>query len=132
VASQDAFQTEKAVPKVADMLTAHPDVNVIITNNQGGTEGAVAAVRQLGLAGKVVVFGIDMTDVTANDLLASDNILLYTVAQNSYEIGKIAAQKLVDHWSNKPIVDFKVVVPVQEFARADTASINQYLQDHKS
>ena len=131
VAMQDAFQTEKAVPKVVDMLTANPDVNVIIANNQGATEGAVAAVRQLGMTGKVVVFGIDMTNVTARDLLAQDSILLYTVAQNSYEIGKIAAQKLVDHWSNKPTGDFKVIVPVQEFPRADKSAIDQYIKDHQ-
>ncbi len=131
VASQDAFQTEKAEPKVVDMLTANPDVNVIITNNQGGTEGAVAAVRQLGATGKVVVFGIDMTNVTARDLLAKDAILMYTVAQNSYEIGKIATQKLVDKWSGKPTGDFKVIVPVQEFPRSDTAGIQQYMKDHE-
>lgn len=131
VASQDAFQTEKAVPKVVDMLTANPEVNVVITNNQGGTEGAVAAVRQLGLTGKVVVFGIDMTSVTGQDLLDPNAILMYTVAQNSYEQGKITAQMLVDSWQGKPAGAFKVVVPVQEFNRSDVAGIKAYLEAHK-
>jgi ABC-type sugar transport system substrate-binding protein len=131
VAMQDAFQTEKAEPKVVDMLTANPEVNVIIANNQGATEGAVAAVRQLGLTGKVVVFGIDMTNVTAQDLLDPKAILMYTVAQNSYEQGKIVAQMLVDSWQGKPTGEFKVVVPVQEFPRSDVSGIKAYLEAHK-
>ena len=131
VAQQDAFQTEKAQPLVVDMLTANPEVNVIITNNQGGTEGAVAAVKQLDLAGKVVVFGIDMTNVAANYLLEDPAILMLTVGQDSYNVGKAAMQMLVDSWAGKPIDPFKRVVPVQTFARADTAAIKQYLDEHK-
>ncbi len=132
VAMQDAFQTEKAQPLVVDMLTAHPDVNVVITNNQGGTEGAVAAVKQLGLAGKVVVFGIDMTNVAANYLLEDPPILLYTVGQDSYSVGKVAMQMLVDKWNGKSAGEFKVVVPVQEFPRENVAAIKKYLADHKN
>jgi ABC-type sugar transport system substrate-binding protein len=131
VATQDAFQTEKAEPKVVDMLTAHPEVNMVIANNQGATEGAVAAVKQLGLAGKVVVFGIDMTNVTARDLLDDKQILMYTVAQNSYEEGKIAARQVIASWSGKPLGEFKVVIPVEEFVRGDTSAIRKYMDDHK-
>ena len=54
------------------------------------------------------------------------------VDQGSFhEIGKIAAQKLVDKWSGKPAGDFKVVVPVQEFPRSDNAGIQQFLKDHQ-
>jgi sugar transport system substrate-binding protein len=131
VAMQDAFQTEKAQPLVVDMLTANPQVNVIITNNQGGTEGAVAAVKQLGLAGKVVVFGIDMTNVAANYLLEEPAILMYTVGQDSFTVGKVAMQMLVDKWNGKTSSQFKVIVPVQEFPRENVAAIKQYLADHK-
>lgn len=131
VAMQDAFQTEKAQPLVVDMLTANPEVNVIITNNQGGTEGAVAAVKQVGLAGKVVVFGIDMTNVAANYLLEEPAILMYTVGQDSYNVGKAAMQMLVDSWSGKTIDPFKLIVPVQEFPREDKDAIRKYLEDHK-
>ncbi len=131
VAEQDAFQTEKAQPKVVDMLTANPDVNVIVTNNQGGTEGAVAAVKQLGLAGKVVVFGIDMTNVAANYLLEEPAILMYAVGQDSYNVGREAMKMLVANWKGEAIPQFKVIVPVQEFPRVDVDAINKYLADHK-
>ena len=131
VAMQDAFQTEKAQPLVVDMLTAHPEVNVVVTNNQGGTEGAVAAVKQLGLAGKVVVFGIDMTNVAANYLLEDPPILMVAVGQDSYNVGKAAMQMVVDSWAGKPIDPFKRVVPVQKFERADKDAIQKYLEEHK-
>jgi len=132
VATQDAFQTQDAEPKVADMLTAHPDVNVVITNNQGGTEGAVAAIKRLHLGGKVVVFGIDMTNVIAQDLLDTPAVLLYTVAQNSYQEGVIAMQALVDKWSGKnPVSDFPTLVPAVEYTRSDTAAIKAYMDSHK-
>jgi ABC-type sugar transport system substrate-binding protein len=131
VAMQDAFQTEKAQPLVVDMLTANPDVNIVITNNQGGTEGSVAAVKQLGLADSVKVFGIDMTNVAANYLLEEPPILLYTVGQDSYNMGKAAAQMLVNAWTGAENPEFKVVVPVQQFPREDVAAIEQYLADHE-
>ncbi len=131
VAEQDAFQTEKAQPLVVDMLTANPDVNVVITNNQGGTEGAVAAVKQLGLAGKVVVFGIDMTNVAANYLLEEPAILMYTVGQDSYNVGKEAMNMVVAQLKGESIPTFKVIVPVQEFPRDAKDAIQKYLDDHK-
>lgn len=132
VATQDAFETQDAEPKVADMLTAHPDVNVVITNNQGGTEGAVAAIKRLHLEGKVVVFGIDMTNVIAQDLLDTPPVLMYTVAQNSYKEGVIAMQSIVDKWSGKnPKSNFPTLVPAVQYTRSDTAAIKAYMSSHK-
>lgn len=128
VASQDAFQTADAEPKVVDMLTANPNVNLIITNNQGGTEGAYAAVKQMGLLGKVHIFGIDMTNVIADDLLATPPTLLYSVAQNSYQEGIIAMQNLVDKWEGKgnpkPFHDILAPAP---YPASDASAIQQYL-----
>ena len=131
VASQDAFQTDKAEPLVVSMLTAHPEVNFVITNNQGGTEGATAAVKQLGLQGKVWVFGIDMTNVAANYLLETTPVLMYTVGQDSLSVGKASAQMMVQVLSGQTVDPAKFVAPVQEYPRTDTAKINQYLTDHQ-
>src|ERR1039458_5235235 len=128
VASQDAFQTADAEPKVVDMLTAHPNVNLIITNNQGGTEGAYAAVKQMGLLGKVHIFGIDMTNVIADDLLATPPTLLYSVAQNSYQEGIIAMQNLFARWEGKgnpkPFHDILTPAP---YPASGPSAIQQYL-----
>jgi sugar transport system substrate-binding protein len=45
VAQQDAWLAEKALAVASDMLTANPDIQVIYAANEGGTIGAVQAVK---------------------------------------------------------------------------------------
>src|SRR5262249_48850784 len=45
VAQQDAWLAPDAVTKVEAILTAHPEVNLIWAANEGGTVGAVTAVK---------------------------------------------------------------------------------------
>ena len=59
VAEQDAWLPELAVKKVGDILTAHPDVDIVYSANEGGTIGSVLAVKNAGKTGKIVVFGTD-------------------------------------------------------------------------
>lgn len=95
VAEQDAWMPEQAVKKVNDILTAHPDVNVIWAANEGGTTGSVMAVRNSGKAGRVVVFGTDTDEQLANFLLADDNILQAVTGQQPFEIGRLAVEAAV-------------------------------------
>jgi sugar transport system substrate-binding protein len=54
VAAVSSHVQDDALTKVTDMLTAHPEINVIWACNDGGTIGAAMAVKQAGLEGKVV------------------------------------------------------------------------------
>ncbi len=72
----------------SDMLTANPDIKVIYSANEGGTIGAVQAVKKAGLEGKVFVFGTDGSEQLANMLLDKDNVLQATTAQQPLEVGK--------------------------------------------
>jgi sugar transport system substrate-binding protein len=90
VAEQDAWLAEQAVKKAGDILTANPDVNVIWAANEGGTVGAVMAVKNAGKAGKVAVFGTDTGEQLADFLLADDGILQATTGQRPFEIGSLA------------------------------------------
>jgi simple sugar transport system substrate-binding protein/ribose transport system substrate-binding protein len=95
VSEQDAWLSEQAVKKVGDILTANPGVNVIWSANEGGTMGAVMAVKNSGKAGKIVVFGTDTDMQLANFLLADDNILQAVTGQQPYEIGTLAIEAAV-------------------------------------
>ena len=64
---------DDALAKVTDMLTAHPEINVIWACNDGGTIGAAMAVQQAGLAGKVFVFGYDGGDQQTSMMLSGEN-----------------------------------------------------------
>ncbi len=94
VAHQSANLQDDALAKTTDMLTAHPDIQVIFAANEGGTIGAVMAVKQAGMQGKVVVFGYDGSDQLTSMILSGDNILLGTVAQDPYTQGYKAVESL--------------------------------------
>lgn len=90
VATQDAWLAENAVTVATDILTANPGLQVIYAANEGGTVGAVQAVRAAGLQGKVFVFGTDGSEQLAGFLLDEDNVLIATTAQQPFEMGKKA------------------------------------------
>jgi ABC-type sugar transport system substrate-binding protein len=95
VAEQDAWMAEQAVKKVGDMLTANPGIEIIWAANEGGTVGAVMAVKNTGKAGRVVVFGTDMSEQMANFLLAEDGVLQAATGQRPFEIGSMAVDAAV-------------------------------------
>ncbi len=93
VAQQDAWLAPNAVTTVEAILTAHPEVNLIWAANEGGTVGSVTAVKNSAKAGKVVVFGTDISEQLADFLLADDNILQAVTGQKPFEIGSMAIDR---------------------------------------
>ena len=108
--------------KVESILTAHPEVNVIWAANEGGTVGAVNAVKAHGSAGKVVVFGTDMSEQLADFLLADDNVLQAVTAQKPYDMGSMAVQTAVKVLKGEP-VEKKVLLPGVLYSRSDLAAV---------
>ena len=95
VAEQDAWLAEQAVKKVGDILTANPDVTILWAANEGGTVGAVMAVKNSGKAGSVAVFGTDTGEQLADFLLSDDGILQAITGQRPFEIGSLAVESAV-------------------------------------
>ena len=110
VARQDAWLAEKAVSVASDVLTAHPEINLIYAANEGGTVGAVQAVRRAGKQGKVFVFGTDGSEQLANFLLDPDGVLIATTAQQPVKVGADAVQTALAAVAGKP-VEKQVMVP---------------------
>jgi len=92
VAEQDAWLVEQAVKKAGYILTSNPDVDIIWSANEGGTVGAVMAVRNSARAGETVVFGTDISQQLIDALLANDGILQAITGQRPYKIGYQAVQ----------------------------------------
>ncbi len=130
VARQDAWLAEKAVSVASDVLTAHPEVNVIYAANEGGTVGAVQAVRRAGKQGKVFVFGTDGSEQLANFLLDPDGILIATTAQQPFQVGGDAMRTALAAIEGKP-VDKTIMVPALPLARDNAADVKTYLADIK-
>jgi len=83
------------------ILTKHRDLDIIWAANEGGTVGAVTAVAGAGRAGKVAVFGTDISRQLADFLLADDNVLQATTAQQPEQIGRLAMRAALDVLAGK-------------------------------
>lgn len=130
-AQQDAWLAEKALAVASDMLTANPDIRVIYAANEGGTIGAVQAVKKAGLEGKVFVFGTDGSEQLANMLLNADNVLQATTAQQPLEVGRQAVEAAQNLIAGKT-VETKVNVPVLPLTRANADGVNAFKEGLKA
>lgn len=131
VAKQDAWLAEKAVSVVSDVLTAHPEINVIYAANEGGTVGAVQAVRRAGKAGKVFVFGTDGSEQLASFLLDPDGVLIATTAQQPFKVGEEAVKAAMMSLAGQP-VDKHIEVPALPLSRMDEAGVKSFAADLKA
>jgi sugar transport system substrate-binding protein len=119
-----------AVKRAGDILTANPDVDLIWAANEGGTAGAVLAVKNSGRAGKVAVFGTDISEQMLGFLKSPDKILQATTAQRPYEVGGKAAETALKVIRKEP-VEKKVVLPGLCLQRSEPEKIAEYEQHLK-
>jgi sugar transport system substrate-binding protein len=128
VAAVSSHLQDDALTKVSDMLTAHPEINVIFSANDGSTIGATTAVKQAGKAGKVFVFGYDGGDQQTSMILSGDNILQGVVAQDPYNQGYKAVESLCLTLQGQPNSDAGkiTVVPGTYLGAADPAGVKAW------
>ncbi len=125
VAEQDAWTAPQAATTVSEILMKHPDV--IWAANEGGTVGAVTAVRNAGLTGKVAVFGTDISKQLADFLLADDGILHAVTAQKPFEMGSTAVETAVAVLKGESVAKNKTL-PGVLFTRDRPEEVKSYQQ----
>jgi ABC-type sugar transport system substrate-binding protein len=132
VATVSSHIQDDALAKVADMLTAHPEINILWACNDGSTIGAAMAVKQAGLAGKVFVFGYDGGDQQTSMMLSGDNILQGVVAQDPYTQGYKAVESLALTLQGQanPDAGKVTVVPGTYLNAADPAGVKKWRTDN--
>jgi ABC-type sugar transport system substrate-binding protein len=130
VAQQDAWLPERAVTVATDLLTAHPEINVIYAANEGGTIGAMQAVRNAGKAGKVFVFGIDGSEQLGKGLLAGDDVLQAVTAQSPVQMGEDGANAALKILK-KETVEAETTVPALPLNRNDPDAVKKFLASLK-
>ena len=92
----NAWLYESAAIQARNIIASQPGLDIIWAANEGGTYGAVIAVKNSGKAGKIFVFGTDVSEQLLNMLLSEDNILQAVTGQQPYEIGKQSLEQLVN------------------------------------
>jgi len=125
VAEQDAWLAEQAVKKAGDILTANPGLTLFWAANEGGTVGAVMAVKNAGKAGKVAVFGTDTGEQIAEFLLSDDNILQAVTGQQPFEIGSLAVQSALKALKGETLQP-KVALPGLLLSRQNPEGVRQF------
>ena len=117
----------RSLDRAADILTAHPDLDGFFASNESSTVGAVQAIKQKGLAGKVVLVGFDSSPNLVEDLKAGaiDSLVL----QNPYKMGYEAVRAMVaklDGQTPPRVVDTGVKLLTKE--NLDTPEMQQLLK----
>jgi len=125
VSQQDAWLAENAVQVAGDIITANPDLNIIYAANEGGTVGAVQAVRNAGKEGEIFVFGVDGTEQLVSFLLDGDNVLQAVTAQQPYVMGQMAVEAAIAAINDKDTED-AVIVPVLGLSRTDRPAVEEF------
>lgn len=130
VANQEGFMPDEGSTVAESILQANPEINILWSENEGGTVGQVIAVRSMALAGKVFVFGTDISPQLAEMLLADDNVLQAVTGQSPRLMGSDSVMAAISILNGIP-VEFYHIVPNAFYSREDVAAIQQYLEEYK-
>jgi ABC-type sugar transport system substrate-binding protein len=129
-ADQEGFMADASTPVAQAILSAHPDINILWAENEGGTVGEVTAVRSANRAGKVFVFGTDITPQIAQFLLDPDGILVASTGQSPEAMGQQAIQGALTVIHGQTISPLVSYTPVTLYTRDNPADVQAYIAAH--
>lgn len=130
VAAQEGVLADAAQIAATDILTAYPEVNCLFGASEQSTIGCALAVDNAGLAGKVFVFGTDISEQTIDLLRDEKNILQVTTGQNGYNEGCKAMEVLIQAIEGEDVSQYKGVTTYlvgDTYPRGDEAAMQGYL-----
>lgn len=125
----DAWDSDTAVNTAADVMNAHPDLDLIFCANEGGTVGTVMAVKNADKS--IPVFGIDASEQLANMLLDPDNILQAVCGQDPIALGETSMTNLCLAMMGQPYKT-GVKLPGVPLTRNDPDTVNAYVENLKA
>ncbi|MDU8923610.1 substrate-binding domain-containing protein [Pasteurellaceae bacterium LIM206] len=111
IASQSAnWETEQALNVTTDILTANPNVNGIFAANDNMAIGAVTAVENAGLSGKVLITGYDGIPLAIE--YVKQGKMQNTIDQLPKKQVAIAIEHAIKQINKQPIPEVYYVDPV--------------------
>ena len=117
----------KSLDRATDILTAHTDLNGMFASNESSTVGAAQAIKQKGLASKLVLVGFDSSPNLIDDLKAGaiDSLVLQDPFKMGYEGVKATVAKLN---GQTPVRHLDTGVKLLTKENLDTAEMQQLLK----
>jgi sugar transport system substrate-binding protein len=128
VAEASAPLVEEATKKAGDILTANPDLDIMFGCNDGGTKGAVLAVKSA--KSKAVVFGFDVDKQMVSFLQSPDNILQAVTGQDPYTMGYSSIEAAVKVLKGESVEKMNIV-PGKTLSRTNPNEIAAYAKTLK-
>lgn len=131
LAEQEGYQLDKARPIAESLLTAHPQANVFIAENQDAVVAAAQAIKAKGLSGKVAVFGIDVDTQVAQLIASPDGIVHWTTGQDPYKLGAQGLEAAIRVARAQSAGDFYQVVASPTFSKDQPDVAKKYVADRR-
>ena len=122
-------ERESCAQAAAELLRAHPEVEVFWSANECGTESLVGAVRARGLAKRVRVWGTDISPRLAGMLLAPDEVLQAVTGQTPREMGFRAVEAALAALRGRTAPFRTEIVPHDLFLHGSEEA-RRYVQEH--
>ena len=104
-------QTEESMPQVKNALDNGLDFNVVMALNDRAAIGALAAIKDQGVAEKIYIYGVDGSPDIKN-FLANTNDIQGTVAQSPVQMGRKVAE-VIELLREKKPCDSQYLIPVR-------------------
>ena len=125
---QMSMQPDEAASMTENMITAHPDIDLMWGGNDGSTSGIVTAIsNDPGSAERIRVFGQDISPEIAGRLLQDSEVLVATAGQDGPATGREAFEMVSALMAGQPTETFKIEIGPTIYSRDDTASVEAYL-----
>ena len=104
-------QTEESMPQVKNALDNGLEFNVVMALNDRAAIGALAAIKEQGVAEKIYIYGVDGSPDIKN-FLANTNDIQGTVAQSPIQMGRKVAE-VIELLREKKSCDRQYLIPVR-------------------
>ncbi|MBV9391117.1 MAG: substrate-binding domain-containing protein [Verrucomicrobia bacterium] len=129
VAEQEGELPDPAANVVETILQGHPETQLLWAANEGGLVGAITGAKPS--AGKVKIFGTDMSLQVANALLNPGSGLLAVSTQDPYTIGYTSAELAIAKVKGEK-TPAKVLVPLQMFTADNPDAVRAYIAKYQA
>ena len=122
-------ERESCARAAAELLREHPEVELFWSANECGTEHLVGAVRASGRAGRVRVWGTDVSPRLAEMLLAPDEVLQAVTGQTPREMGFRAVEAALAALRGRT-APFRTELVPHELFRHGSREARRYVEEH--
>ncbi|HEM8822799.1 TPA: substrate-binding domain-containing protein [Raoultella planticola] len=127
VANQEGTVLDKAISVGEKLIISAPDLDAIMGESGGATLGAVKAVRNQNKAGKIAVFGSDMTTEIAQEL-NSYQVLKAVVDISGKKMGNAVFAQTLNVINKTPPANKIIPVAIDTYTKSEDGK--QWLATH--